>query len=237
MSTLIIDIETIGHDFDSFDKATQENLTWWIRNESSSEEEYQSELQKLKEGLGFSPLTGEVVAIGVLDYEKQQGVVYYQAPGSSEVEKTDGAITYKPMSEATMLESFWKGALQYKTFVTFNGRQFDLPFLMTRSAVHSCRPTKDLLRNRYVQYGAPDAIHIDLYDQLSFYGAARYKARSLHMYTRAFGIKSPKEDGMTGDQVGEFFKQKKFKEIAEYNAGDLFATSALYKKWQDYLRF
>lgn len=234
---LIIDIETIGHDFDSFDKATQDNLTWWIKGESDSEEEYEAELHKLKEGLGFSPLTGEVVAIGVFDHHKQQGVVYFQAPGAKLAESTEGNITYKPMTEAAMLDAFWKGAVQYQQFITFNGRQFDAPFLMLRSAIHGIRPTKDLLRNRYVQYNSPDAVHIDLLDQLSFYGAARWKAKSLHMHTRAFGIKSPKEDGVTGDQVGELFKQKKFLEIAKYNAGDLFATSELYKRWENFLRF
>jgi uncharacterized protein YprB with RNaseH-like and TPR domain len=235
-SPLIIDIETIGHDFDSFDSATKENLTRWIEKESESEEEYKSALEDLKQGLGFSPLTGEIVAIGVFDHEKQQGVVYYQAPGENHVETTEGSITYKPMSEAGMLEAFWKGALQYRTFVTFNGRQFDAPFIALRSAVNGIRPTKDLNRARYLYQMAPDAIHIDLLDQLSFYGAVRKKG-TLHLYSRAFGIKSPKEDGVTGDQVGEMFKAKRYLDIAKYNGRDLFATSALYKKWEDYLRF
>jgi uncharacterized protein YprB with RNaseH-like and TPR domain len=233
---LVIDIETIGHDFDSFDKATQENLTRWIKQESESEEEYQVALQNLKDGLGFSPLTGEIVAIGVLDHHKQQGVVYYQAPEKKMTEVTEGNITYKPMTEAAMLDAFWKGALQYQQFITFNGRQFDTPFLALRSAVHGVRPTKDLNRARYLYQQSPDAVHIDLLDQLSFYGAVRRKG-TLHLYTRAMGIKSPKGDGVDGDQVGQLFKDKKYLEIARYNAGDLFATSELYKKWENYLRF
>ncbi len=233
---LIIDIETIGHDFDSFDEATQEQLTRWIKQESESEEEYKIALENIKNGLGFSPLTGEIVAIGVLDHHKQQGVVYYQAPGSKDKETVEGNITYKPMTEAAMLDSFWKGALQYQHFITFNGRQFDAPFLMLRSAIQGVRPTKDLTRARYLYQQSPDAVHIDLLDQLSFYGSVRKKG-TLHLYSRAFGIKSPKEDGITGDQVGQMFKDKKFLEIAKYNAGDLFATSELYKKWENYLRF
>ena len=38
--TLILDIETVGEDYDSLDKATQESLTRWIKKESASEEEY-----------------------------------------------------------------------------------------------------------------------------------------------------------------------------------------------------
>lgn len=236
MRTLVIDIETIGVDFDSLDKTTQESLTRWIEKESENESEYEVALDELKQGLGFSPLTGEIVAIGVLDYDRGEGVVYFQAPGSQLKEFKDGPITYKPMDESQMLESFWKGAKDYQHFVTFNGRQFDAPFLMLRSAIAGVRPTKDLTRARYIYQQSPDAVHIDLLDQLSFYGAMRKKG-TLHLYTRAFGIKSPKEDGVTGDQVGAMFKQKKYEEIARYNAGDLFATKELYTKWLEYLRF
>ena len=83
---LVIDIETIGEDFDALDKATQENITRWIKRESGSEEEYKIALEDLKNGLGFSPLTGEIVAIGALDYHKNEGAVYYQAPGQKNEE-------------------------------------------------------------------------------------------------------------------------------------------------------
>ncbi len=234
--TLVFDIETVGVEFDALDKPTQESLTRWIKKESESESDYEVALEELKAGLGFSPLTGEIVAIGVLDHQRGEGVVYFQAPGSKLKEWKDGAITYKPMEEKQMLESFWRGAKDYQHFVTFNGRQFDAPFLMLRSAIHGVRPTKDLTRARYIYQQSPDAVHIDLLDQLSFYGAVRKKG-TLHLYTRAFGIKSPKEDGMNGDEVGAAFKAKKYEEIARYNAGDLFATSELYTKWLDYLRF
>lgn len=234
--TLIIDIETVGVDFDSLDKPTQESLTRWIEKESESDAEYEVALSELKQGLGFSPLTGEIVAIGVLDYQRAEGVVYFQAPGAKLKEFKEGPITYKPMDEAQMLEAFWKGAKDYQHFVTFNGRQFDAPFMMLRSAINGVRPTKDLTRARYLYQQSPDAVHIDLLDQLSFYGAMRKKG-TLHLYTRAFGIKSPKEDGVTGDQVGEMFKKRQFEQIARYNAGDLFATKELYTKWLDYLRF
>ena len=61
MSTLIFDIETVGDDFDALDKITQEGLTRWIKKESASAEDYEAALQELKDGLGFSPLTGEIV--------------------------------------------------------------------------------------------------------------------------------------------------------------------------------
>jgi 3'-5' exonuclease len=233
---LIFDIETIGEDFDSLDQTTQDVLTRWIKKESENEKEYRIALADLKQGLGFSPLTGEIVSIGVLDHAKNQGVVYFQAPGSGFKQTKKDNIIYKPMDEKSMLDAFWKGALNYQHFITFNGRMFDVPFLVLRSAIHNIRPTKDLMRGRYLYMHNADAVHIDLFDQLTFYGAMRGR-RALHMYARAFGIPSPKADEITGDKVKEFFEKKKFLEIAEYNAGDLFATKELYDKWDSYLRF
>lgn len=233
---LVLDIETVGENFDSLDKATQESLTRWIKKESENETEYKEALDELKNGLGFSALTAEIVAIGVLDCDKNEGVVYFQAPGEKFGEFREENTIYKQCSEKEMLEKFWEGAKKYNYFITFNGRAFDIPFMMVRSAVHGIRPTKDLMRGRYLYQQTSDAIHIDLLDQLTFYGAVRRKG-NLHLWTRAFGITSPKVSGVTGDDVGKLFKEKKYAEIARYNAGDLRATKELHEKWENYMKF
>lgn len=236
MARLIFDIETIGEDFDALDHTSQEALTRWIKKDAESEEEYERELALIKDGLGFSPFTGEIVAIGVLDYERDKVVIYFQAPNEDMKEFEEDGVKYKPMSEPEMLESFWAGAQNYNEFVTFNGRCFDVPFLMIRSAIHKIKPSKDLMSNRYLGSQRDSAKHIDLQDQLTFYGALRRKG-GLHIIARSFGIKSPKDSGIKGEDVGRLFKEKKFKDIARYNAGDLYATRDLYTYWKDYLKF
>jgi 3'-5' exonuclease len=233
---LVIDIETIGEDFDALDKDTRENLTRWIKRDSENDEEYKIALEDLKNGLGFSPLTGEIVAIGLLDYHKDEGAVYYQAPGQRNAEVKEDGITFKQMSERDMLAKFWELAARYQVFITFNGRAFDMPFIMIRSAANGIRPTKDLMRGRYLYQNNPEALHIDLAEQLSFYGAVRRKG-SLHLWSRAFGIPSPKAAGVTGDDVGPLFKKKRFLDIAKYNVRDIRATRELYSKWEQYLQF
>ncbi len=234
--TIILDIETIGEDYDSLDKPTQESLTRWIKKESDNEEEYKLALEDLKTGLGFSPLTGSIVAVGILDYYKNEGAVYFQAPGAKYEETKEDGILFKALTEKEMLEKFWEVARKCQVFVTFNGRSFDMPFLYVRSAVHGIRPSKDLMRGRYLYQNNPEALHIDLLEQLTFYGAVRRRG-SLHLWARAFGIESPKAAGVTGDDVGPLFKKKKFLEIAKYNVGDLRATRALYEKWKTLLSF
>lgn len=230
---LVFDIETVGEAWDALDTTTQENLSYWTREGANDEKSYTYEMKKLKEGMGLSPLTGFIVAIGVYDTEKERGAVYFSAPGTHVPESEEDGITYKAMDEKAMLEQFWKVATVCTEFVSFNGRMFDAPFLVIRSMVHGVRPTKDLLSNRYLSLQR-SAAHIDLMDQLTFYGAARFR-KSLHLFCRALGIESPKMSGTTGDDVAKLYADKKYLDIARYNAGDLRATAALYKRWRETL--
>lgn len=236
MSKLVFDIETIGEDFDSLDKISKESLTSWIEKYATSKEDYEAKLQDIKEGLGFSPLTGEVVAIGVLDYEKDQGAVYYQSPGRGQKDFEERGIVFRAMDEKEMLEHFWKGVFEYDEFVTFNGRSFDVPFLVARSAKHKIKPSKDLMSNRYLGSQKDKNLHVDLYDQLSYYGAVR-RAGNLHMWCRHFGIESPKVEGVTGDDVARLFKEKKYLNIAKYNVRDIKSTKELFTYWNKYIKF
>ena len=234
MMALVFDIETVGEDWGALDETTRDVLTRWIRKESRDEGEYEAGLEDLKNGLGFSPLTGFIVAIGALDTESGKGAVYYCAPGAKPKEAQERGIKLKPLEEKEMLEQFWKVAASVNEFVSFNGRSFDAPFLALRSLVHGVRPTKDLLSNRYLSLQRGCA-HIDLQDQLTFYGAMR-KRPSLHLFCRALGIESPKSDGVKGDDVAALYKAGEYERIARYNAGDLFATAALYERWKETLR-
>jgi len=232
MSTLVFDIETVGEHWDSLDDVTQSVLSRWIERTAVTEEVHKAQLRDLKEGLGFSPLTGKIVALGVYDIERGQGAVYYTGKGDESDEMYEGYIL-KQCSETEMLQDFWEGAFAYDTFVTFNGRSFDVPFLLHRSVVCGVVPTRNLLEGRYL-YQQKSVRHIDLQDQLTFYGAMMRKP-SLHMFCRAYGIQSPKAGGVAGDDVAALFAEESYKTIAKYNARDVQATTALYEKWNSYL--
>lgn len=235
MAALILDIETVGESWDELDETTQRVLTRWIEENAEDDDDRERQVEQVKNRLGFSPFTGQIVAIGVLDHERQQGAVYYQAPSSDQVETEADGIRFRPRTEAELLSDFWAAAGRYDTIVTFNGRGFDAPFLAIRSAVNGLRPSVDLLSNRYLglQRGVK---HVDLMDQLSFYGATRGRP-NLHLACRAFGIKSPKADGVDGNAVAQLFADGKYLDIARYNMGDIRATSRLYAAWLNYLRF
>lgn len=221
MPRLVLDIETAGRDFDSLDEATKNYL---LKNAETKEE-----IAEVKDSLSFYPLTGEVIAIGLLNPDTGRGAVYFQTPGVDPMLpfEEDG-VAFETGTEDEILRKFWEKARQFDSIVTFNGRGFDCPFLIIRSAVHGIRPTRDLMPNRY-----GDA-HIDLMDRLSFFGATRRRF-SLDMWCRTFGIKSPKED-FTGYEVKELFSNGKYLDIARYCVRDLRATRELLFRWESYIK-
>ncbi len=228
MPRLIFDIETVGVEFDSLDEKSQEALLRFA--------ETPEDIEAVKEGLGFSPLTGEVVAIGVLNPETEKGAVYFLDPQNKLEKQEKNDAQYLPFkSEKELLRSFWDASAHYDQFITFNGRGFDAPFLMIRSAVNKIKPTKNLMTYRYEseQYGKT-ITHLDLLDRLTFFGAVRRKG-NLHMWCKAFGIESPKSKGVSGDDVARLFKEKKYMTIAEYCFDDIVATRKLYDYWEKYV--
>ncbi len=234
MPTLVLDIETVGESFDEMDETTQEVLLRWTKQTATNDDDLKARTEDVKNGLGFSPFTGFICAIGILDVERDRTAVLYQTTEKDAEDTEEDGVKFRPMNEKAMLEEFWRIAERYDVFVSFNGRSFDMPFLALRSMILGVRPTRDLLSNRYtsLQRGAK---HIDLMDQLTFYGAM-FRRPNLHIVCRALGIKSPKADGVTGDDVAELYQSGRFLDIARYNVGDLYATRDVYAQWQAYLQ-
>ncbi len=234
MKRVIIDIETVGKDFDEFDELTKQDILSKITAEPGTTE-YIEELDRLTQELQFSPLLGEVVVIGAYDLERETGVVSYQSSEKEVEEIVEGAITYKARSEKSMLEAFWGGVSEYDECITFNGRGFDIPYIIARSGANKVHVTRDLMSNRYNNRSWGGMLHIDLYDQLKYYGSVQ-RAGSLHLWTQAMGIESPKGGSIEGKDVGKAFRDGRALEIAQYNAKDLIATAELYKRWKEYMQ-
>lgn len=131
-----------------------------------------------------------------------------------------------------MLEDFFEGARSYDTFVTFNGRAFDVPFLLHRAAINRVPALPELMEGRYLNQ--QHAVrHVDLAEQLTFYGAMSRRP-PLHLFCRAYGIESPKSHGVEGDDVARLFLEEQYREIAQYNAAAVRATTLLYERWLEH---
>ncbi|HIJ59657.1 MAG TPA: 3'-5' exonuclease [Nitrospirae bacterium] len=219
MSKIIVDIETSGYELESFDKTVQD----YLKKSADTEEE----IQKVRESLSFYPLTAQIVAIGLLNPYTDKGAVYYNSDQKYPEYEKDG-IVFECGTEAEIIEKFWSVVNKYETIITFNGRVFDAPFLIIRSAIHRIKPTKNLMPNRFSDE------HIDLLDRLTFFGATR--RFNLDTWCHALGIDSPKSEDMNGYKVPEMFKASKIQEIAEYCVLDLRATKKLFFLWLEYVK-
>ncbi len=220
MSRVVIDIETVGVEFSTLDPQAQEYLLKGARTDQ--------ERDAVPETLSFSPLTGQVVAIALLNPDTAKGAVYYQTPGQSPTEFDEAGVTYASGTESEILAKFWRTMGFYDQYVTFNGRSFDCPFLMVRSAINKIKPSKNLVPYRYGDE------HIDLFDRLGFFGAVR-RTMSLHMWCQAFGIRSSKTGGINGYEVPHYFREGKYLDIARYCFDDIRATAELFAYWNAYI--
>ncbi|TWU58850.1 putative 3'-5' exonuclease related to the exonuclease domain of PolB [Rubripirellula tenax] len=122
-------------------------------------------------------------------------------------------------------QHFWRGweAYKYPTWVTFNGRSFDLP-IMELAAYRFGVPLQKWFRgegyksprNRY-NVGS----HLDLQDVLTNFGAARCEG-GLNLISQMLG--KPGKMDLRGDQVQQQFDEGNKKAISDYCRCDVLDT-------------
>lgn len=208
-----------------------EDIQTYLLNRSRSPEDR----KQVPHRLGLNPGTGRIAAIGMWRPDENEGGVLLAHPGPPQGEEThppgeqgrwepfeEDAMVYRH-DEAGILREFWRYIREgVGTIITFNGRSFDGPYLMIRSAILGVPPTRNLIPYRY---SFDD--HCDLAEVLSFYRAS--PLYSLEFWCDRFGVPSPKGE-MDGSRVGEAYRRGQFDEIGRYCLKDVQATAALYHK-------
>lgn len=126
-----------------------------------------------------------------------------------------------------MTKHFWTGWQLYEhpTWVTFNGRGFDIP-LLEHSAYRYGVPvpqwfnlgdrTYDQKRNRYNLQA-----HIDLHEILTNFGSTWYRG-GLNLAASLLG--KPGKMDIQGDMVYDYYRQGRLQEINEYCRCDVLDT-------------
>lgn len=219
MKKLVIDIETVGIPWEEHDPYVREYLIKGL-SEGDAEE--------ARRAGGLSPFRGRIVAIGVINIEDGRSCAMYEVPGQTEV-KTErvGVRTYISGSEKQILEKFWGFFESDSRFISFNGRQFDGPFLMIRSAINGLVPKRDLVGYRYGFHP-----NCDLREALNFFGTVnnRQFKFNLDLACKAFGVETSKSEGVDGRSVETWYRAGRHREIADYCLEDVRATAELYEK-------
>jgi hypothetical protein len=240
-SYLVFDIETTALPYENFSESQQEYI---VRRAVTDEE-----IAQKKAEMALSPLTSQVIVIGWQlmlktgnDWNTEKRIAFAVDENldgiSTRTEPLSGGGDCHLYNEAQMLKMFWKVLDKYSNspLISFNGRNFDAPYLMLRSALLGIRPSRDLMDGTKFNYSG----HIDLLDKLCYYtqsNSGPTKRFNFDFYARAFGITSPKSEGIDGSKVTDYYREGKILEISEYCLRDVRATWELFIKWNDYLNF
>ena len=219
-SHVIVDIETAGVPFEDIDARMQSYLLRFANTVEEAQEE--------KQRINLYPFTARMVCIGMLNPDSGQARILLNEPDGGEWSCADGRAACSCMEEADLLRQFWEDIRRYDRMVTFNGRMFDAPFILLRSAMLGVHASVDLMPPRY-----GGGRHVDLMERFTFKGTTR--RFSLDFICTAFGIDSPKRHGVTGHDMNDLFARKEYEMIAEYNFRDLEATAELFRIWEEFL--
>lgn len=233
MATLVFDIETNALPVDHFD-ATQQEYLFREAGKLPEGPDRDARRAELERGLSLYPLTAQVVCIAMVNADSGRGQVLFQAEDYDPEDEAE--VKFVPFAdESELLQDFWELAKRYDHVVTFNGRGFDVPFLYLRSAVLGV----PISRKDWLGYRYQTEPHCDLAEQFTFYGVSgrdgAARKFNLDFYCKAFGITSPKAEGISGMDVGTLVAEGRFRDIAEYCLRDVRATVELHRIWKERL--
>jgi len=174
---LILDIETAPDLADEayvkYKSATMVNKT--LKDPVKVEAD---RLDKINDNFALMPLTGKITAIGFMSDYKPDNV------SMTEIEHLDtvGRVWYKVLTladstEEEMLIAAWRIIGEYMDdghrLVSYNGREFDIPFMVRRSMLLQVGKPSNLpsLKDLNNQYST--RYHLDLFHELHTYNERR----------------------------------------------------------------
>ena len=124
--------------------------------------------------------------------------------------------------EKDILKDFWEIAKDADLFIGHNIMEFDLRFIYKRSIIHNIKPSRELNFARYRNN--------PIYDTMKEWEKWGAIGTSLHKLSLCLGVTSPKEAGIDGSKVYDFYLDGKADEIYKYCKRDVEATRSVYKR-------
>jgi 3'-5' exonuclease len=215
--TLVFDIECVGKKFEELDEKEQDYLLNNLEKATEDKEE-------AKKKTGLYSIFGKVCAIAGWDTGEGKGKVLVIS--DKDIEPENDKYEYIICKdEKELLEKWWKMGEDYERFVTYNGDNFDFPYLVIRSGVNRVKVPFEVRtwnnENRF----------LDLQKKIK----QNNRGFKLEMLCKAFGLSNPKQDGVDGSEVANLYYNKEFKKIADYVARDVISTYDLYKLWKNFM--
>jgi DNA polymerase elongation subunit (family B) len=222
VDTIAYDIEVAGFAWEEVDEITRGYLLTRAKDDK--------ERATVPERTGLELGLGKVIAIGMWNIDAGRGLVLLEGQSAPKKawERVKGAEIVRG-SEKELLLEFWDIVERKRPrLVSFNGRAYDGPVLMIRSAQLGVSPSVNLVGNRYKL-----GLHVDLMEIFSFQGGWR-SSYKLDYWCRRFDVESPK-GSIDGSQVSRAYREGRIEEIGEYCLRDTRATAELFARVKDTL--
>jgi DNA polymerase elongation subunit (family B) len=219
---IAFDIEVAGFHWDEVDEITR----GYLLQRAKTEEDRASAPDRT----ALYPGLGKIIAIGMWNLEKDRGLCLLEGkPAEQQEWKRVPTSDVIRGDEKELLVRFWEIVERKRPrLVSFNGRYYDGPILMLRSAQLGVAPSLNLCGNRFNL-----STHVDLTEVLSFHGSWREQYK-LDYWCRRFDIESPK-GSIDGSQIARAYREGRIEEIGEYCLRDTRATGQIFSKLEDTL--
>lgn len=215
--TLVFDIETVpGIDLSEVPDAVVKAVARAAERNDGDEGKVMS----------LSPYYGKVVSLAFGDADSDTVTTLVVPPPGREHDPLPDGV--RAMTEAELLRSFWHLADAAELVVSFNGRGFDVPFLVTRSLILGVPARVDLVSSPFSLRP-----HLDLYRVIG-HGRGGLGGASLDVICWALGVQSPKGE-LDGSMVAPTYARGDIEAIATYNAADVRATAAVFRHLREHL--
>jgi hypothetical protein len=184
----------------------------------------------------LSPPLARVVCVGMRQVETGREQCFYDADlvkGEIVPVGSPPPVTGKT-GERELLEAVNTCLAKTRTLVTFNGRGFDVPVLVHRMVAHELMPCDFLIRaareSRYPNWKGTPRLHVDLREQMTFYGASNGAGTSLRAFAIGYGLPDPKSSG-DGASVSTLVERGDAAGLCSYCMSDVRTATELYRRW------
>lgn len=142
--------------------------------------------------------------------------------------KTAGEWEEEP-DEEKILRGLWRFMDQRRPrIVTWNGRRFDMPVILTRSMKYGI-PWGYWYSQSVWRYRYSDAGHLDLMDAMADFGAAPQS--KMEYAAKMIGLPG-KPEGVDGKGVDDMMKEGRFLDVKRYCLSDVVQEAALFFRYE-----
>lgn len=179
---------------------------------------------------GYKPMISEI--------KKVRGLVMATTPylgeivviGMHRVRGNESASIALIGTEKEILERFWDNLRGFTgLFVSFNGLDFDVPFIVKRSMYHGIKPTNNnfIDLKRFSKWP-----HFDVKQVMGNWD--KFATGNLDMICDFLNIPSPKEGEVKAADVEQACQDGRIDEVGKYCVRDTVATYLVYDVCKDY---